>query len=81
MYYAAAARTYYYTVFDGEEEHEVVLSLDKDTWEWVSLGVFDFRGIARVTLSDRGRECTPENEDFGPQVMAADAIKWVKIRE
>ena len=83
--YAAIAphfsRTYYYTVFDGQEEHEVVLSLDKNDWRWISLGVFDFHGTARVTLSDKDREHTPENEKFGPQEVVADAIKWVKIRE
>ncbi len=84
-YYADLAphfsRTYHYTVFDGQEEHEVVLSLDKNDWRWISLGVFDFHGTARVTLSDKDRERTPENEKFGPQEVVADAIKWVKIRE
>ena len=84
-YYADRApyfsRKYYYTVFDGQEEHEVVLTLDKNDWRWISLGVFNFHGTARVTLSDRDREHDPANEKFGPQEVVADAMKWVKIRE
>ena len=73
------SRKYYYTVFDGQEEHEVVLTMDKNDWKWISLGVFDFHGTARVTLSDRDRDSA--NEKLGPQEVVADAIKWVKIRE
>ena len=68
-------------MFDGKEEHEVVLSLDKDDWRWMSLGVFDFHGVARVTLSDKDRERDSSNEKFGPQEIVADAMKWVKIQE
>ena len=75
------SRKYHYTVFDGKEEHEVVLSLDKDDWRWMSLGVFDFHGVARVTLSDKDRERDSSNEKFGPQEIVADAMKWVKIQE
>ena len=75
------SRKYYYTVFDGQEEHEVVLTMDKNDWKWISLGVFDFHGTARVTLGDRDREHDPANEKFGPQDVVADAMKWVKIRE
>ena len=74
------SRKYYYTVFDGKEEHEVILSLDKDDWNWVSLGIFNFDGTARVILSDRDRE-HDSSGDYIPQDVVADAMKWVKIRE
>lgn len=74
-------RTYHYTVFDGKEEREVELSLNGKDWGWISLGVFDFCSMARVTLSDRDRIYTPENENLGPQVVVADAVKWVEVGE
>lgn len=75
------SRKYYYTVFDGQEEQEVVLEMDKDEWGWVSLGVFDFHGNARITLSDRDRDHDPHNKSYSPQDVVADAMKWVPVRE
>ena len=76
------SRKYYYTVFDGEEEHEVVLTMDKDDWRWISLGIFNFHGpTAWVTLSDRDRDSDSTDEKWGPQEVVADAMKWVKVRE
>ncbi len=76
------SRKYYYTVFDGEEEHEVVLTMDKDDWRWISLGIFNFHGpTAWVTLSDRDRDSDSTDENWGPQEVVADAMKWVKVRE
>lgn len=64
----------YYTVFDGKEEHEVVIPIGNEKeGEWVSLGIFNFGKNARVTLSDRGK-------DFSNQSIVADAIKWVKVK-
>ncbi|WP_141560954.1 MULTISPECIES: hypothetical protein [unclassified Butyricimonas] len=74
-------REYYYTVFDGKEEHEVVLSMSKDDGGWLSLGVFDFHGKGRVTLSDRDRKRNSADKDSDPQVVVADAIKWVKVQK
>ena len=74
-------REYYYTVFDGKEEHEVVLSMSKDDGGWLSLGVFDFHGKGRLTLSDRDRERNSADKDSDPQVVVADAIKWVKVQK
>ena len=71
-------REYHYTVFDGEEEHEVVLTMDKKDWRWMSLGIFNFHGKGSVTLSDRDRENAPFLENEQPQVVAADAVKWVR---
>ena len=73
-------REYHYTVFDGREEHEVVLTMDKEDWNWMSLGVFNFQGKGSVTLSDRDRENTSFLENEQPQVVAADAVKWVRVR-
>lgn len=76
------SRKYYYSVFDGQEEHEVVLTMDKDDWRWISLGVFNFHGTtAWVTLSDKDRDPNSTNEKWGPQEVVADAMKWVKVRE
>lgn len=74
-------REYYYTVFDGKEEHEVVLSMSKDDGGWMFLGVFDFHGKGRVTLSDRDQKHDSADEDNSPQVVVADAIKWVKVQK
>lgn len=74
-------REYYYTVFDGKEEHEVVLSMSKDDGGWMSLGVFDFHGKGRVTLSDRDQKHDSADEDYSSQVVVADAIKWVKVQK
>ena len=44
----------YYTVFDGEKEHNVIaVPGDDEVGTWVSLGIFDFTKNAKVTLSDR----------------------------
>lgn len=73
------SREFYYTVFDGKEEHEVVLSMGRDDWNWVSLGVFDFHGKGRVTLSDRDRKHDFADGNYTPQEVVADAIKWVRV--
>ncbi len=73
-------REYHYTVFDGQEEHEVVLTMDREDWHWMSLGVFNFQGKGSVTLSDRDRENASFLENEQPQVIAADAVKWVRVR-
>ena len=73
-------REYYYTVFDGKEEHEVVLLMNKDDWNWVSLGVFHFHGKGRVTLSDRDRKHGFSGGNDSPQDVVADAVKWVRVR-
>lgn len=73
-------REYYYTVFDGKEEHEVVLLMNKDDWNWVSLGVFHFHGKGRVTLSDRDRKHGSSGGNGSPQDVVADAVKWVRVR-
>lgn len=75
------SREYHYTIFDGQKEHEVILSMDKDDCDWISLGVFNFHGTARVILSDRDREHDATDEEYMPQEVVADAMKWVKVRE
>lgn len=72
-------REYYYTVFNGQKEHEVVLQMQpKDEAGWFSLGVFEFHGKGKVLLCDKNRK----NDTSGnPQIVVADAIKWVKIQE
>ena len=75
-------RVYHYVVFDGREEHEVVLSMDKEDWYWLSLGVFEFHGKGKVTLSDRGKSDFYSSKEaaYLPQVVVADAVKWVRVR-
>ena len=73
------SREYYYSIFDGKEEHEVVLSMDKNDGGWMSLGVFNFHDKGRVTLSDRDQKHNSANKDYSPQVVVADAVKWVKV--
>ena len=75
------SREFYYTVFDGKEEFEVILSMGKDDWNWVSLGVFDFHGKGRVTLSDRDRKHDFADGNYTPQEVIADAIKWVRVQK
>ena len=74
-------KEYYYTVFNGKEEYEVVLSMGKDDEGWISLGVFDFHGKGRVTLSDRERKRDSADKDNSPQIVVADAIKWVRVQK
>lgn len=74
-------REYHYTVFDGREEHEVLLTLGKEDWNWISLGVFNFQGKGRVTLSDQDRNgdlFTGDAYIYVPQEVVADAMKWVR---
>jgi hypothetical protein len=77
-------RKYHYTVFDGKKEHEVVLTMGKEDWNWMSLGIFDFQGKGRVTLSDRDREKNDSYTEGGslylPQKVVADAMKWVRVQ-
>ena len=66
----------YYTVFDGEQEHEVLVAVSEDElYGWVSLGVYDCKKkrvsvtLSDKRVSDRGRG----------QQLVADAVKWVKV--
>ena len=62
---------YYYTIGNGGEAEEVVVTIDSHHRGWVSLGKFDLpAGETKVILSDRG-----EPESF----IIADAVKWVKV--
>lgn len=74
-------REFYYSVFDGKEEHDVVVSVNGNEPEgWISLGVFDFSKNARVTLSDRDRK--NENGKYKySQELVADAIKWARVKK
>ncbi|WP_059026322.1 hypothetical protein [Gabonibacter massiliensis] len=66
----------YYTVFDGEKEHNVIaVPGDDEVGTWVSLGIFDFTKNAKVTLSDR------KSDEKNSQGLVADAVKWVKVEE
>lgn len=69
---------FYYSVFDGIQEHEVVIPVNHDETGWISLGVFHFTKDAKVTLSDRDRKEKIESKYHGiaPQELTADAIKW-----
>lgn len=74
-------REFYYTVFDGKEEHEVTAFVEGNEAEgWISLGVFDFLEEAKVILSDRDRKNDDGKYKY-PQELVADAVKWVKINE
>ena len=70
-------RVYHYTVFDGKEEHEVVLTMGKEDWKWISLGVFNFQGKGRVTLSDLDQD---SDSSSYYSYLVADAVKWVRVR-
>ena len=74
-------REYYYSVFDGKKEHEVILLMDKNDGGWISLGVFDFQGRGRVTLSDKDQKHDSIDKHDSPQVIIADAMKWVKVQQ
>ncbi len=66
----------YYTVFEGEKEHNVIaVPGDDEVGTWVSLGIFDFTKNAKVTLSDR------KSDEKNSQGLVADAVKWVKVEE
>lgn len=69
----------HYSVFDGKEEHEVIISVNTDEIRWVSLGVFEFSRNAKVILSDKDRCNRKDDKEFSsPQKLVADAVKWVK---
>ena len=73
---------FYYSIFDGSGEHEVVAFVNGDDVGWISLGVFDFTKEARVTLSDRDRkEQIKRNDRVISQELTADAVKWVWLKE
>ena len=73
---------FYYSIFDGNGEHEVVAFVNGDDVGWISLGVFDFTKEARVTLSDRDRkEQIKRNNRVISQELVADAVKWVWLKE
>lgn len=73
---------FYYSIFDGNGEHEVVAFVNGDDVGWISLGVFDFTKEARVTLSDRDRkEQIKMNDRVISQELTADAVKWVWLKE
>lgn len=73
---------FYYTIHDGKEEHEVMVPVDANIEDWVSIGVFDFHGYAKVVLSDRDRKNKVKNANgYSPQELVADAVKWIKIKE
>ena len=74
---------FYYSVFDGTQEHEVVIHVNHDEIGWISLGVFHFTKEAKVTLCDRDRKEKIESKYYGvaPQELTADAIKWVRLQE
>lgn len=74
---------FYYSVFDGTQEHEVVIHVNHDEIGWISLGVFHFTKEAKVTLCDRDRKEKIESKYDGvaPQELTADAIKWVRLQE
>lgn len=70
---------FYYTVFDGREEHEVIIPVQGKEVGWVSLGVFEFTGeSAKVTLRDKDRG-NIGGENSRPQELVADAVKWVRL--
>lgn len=70
---------FHYTVFDGREEHEVVIPVQGKEVGWVSLGVFEFTGeSAKVTLSDKDRG-NIGGENGRSQELVADAVKWVRL--
>jgi len=48
---------------------------------WISLGVFDFQGRGRVTLSDKDQKHDSIDKHDSPQVIIADAMKWVKVQQ
>ncbi len=76
---ADARQEFFYTIFDGKEEHEVVAYVDADEVGWVSLGIFTFSQKAKVILCDKDRKNKVETE-YGSfsQEIVADAMKWVK---
>lgn len=50
--------------------------------DWVSIGVFDFHGYAKVVLSDRDRKNKVKSANgYSPQELVADAVKWIKVKE
>jgi len=69
----------HYTICNGEEEYNVIATVDSKEAGWISLGVFNFLKEAKVTLSDKDRKDKFETK-YGclPQEIVADAVKWVK---
>lgn len=90
FYHAAFARfnddakqlELHYIVFDGKEEHDVIATLTPKATGWVSLGMFEFSRDGKVILCgmDRSKKST-DNEYHHPQVLVADAVKWVRVFE
>ena len=46
----------HYTICNGEEEYNVIATVDSKEAGWISLGVFNFLKEAKVTLSDKDRK-------------------------
>ena len=44
--------------------------------------MFEFHGKGKVTLSDRGKSDFYSSKEaaYLPQVVVADAVKWVRVR-
>ena len=65
----------YYTVFDGKQEHEVLVALsEEEENKWVSLGIYECKKKkVSVTLSDK------RISDRRAQTLVADAVKWLKV--
>ena len=68
----------HYTVYYGDEQEEIALSLDEALGNkqqgWVSLGNFDFPGGGvKITLSNKENN---QNQDIA---IIADAVKFVRL--
>ncbi|WP_065219996.1 MULTISPECIES: golvesin C-terminal-like domain-containing protein [Butyricimonas] len=68
----------YYAIYTTEGKKEIVLEVDKDDPDWVSLGTFTLSaGESRVVLDDRG-VAFEEHGKKVYQLIVADAVKWIK---
>ena len=68
----------YYTVYTSEGKEEIVWEVSDNDNEWVSLGTFNLSaGESRVVLDDRGAGTLIEGN---AQLVVADAVKWVRVK-
>lgn len=80
----------YYTVHTSQGPEEIELEVRDGDPCWVSLGNFNLpAGESRVVLDDRGEELVKKRNyqnqqrthyKYYRQIIAADAVKWVKIK-